>query len=73
MKKAHLQILGFKSQPRRNLLMSNKSNDYLYTISKTAIQTHQVDNLSEIEELLSLSLTCKTFPLRVMMLTDHPP
>ena len=36
-----------KSQPRRSLLMSDQSNDYLYTISNTAIQTHQVDNLSE--------------------------
>ena len=35
-----------RSQPRRSLLMSDQSNDYLYTLSNTAIQTHQVDNLS---------------------------
>ena len=36
-----------RSQPRRSLLMSYQSNDYLYTISKTAIQTHLVDNLTQ--------------------------
>ena len=36
-----------KSQPRRSLLMSDQSNDYLYTISNTAIQTHRVDNLTQ--------------------------
>ena len=35
----------WETQPRRSLLMSDQSNDYLYTLSKTAIQTHQVDNL----------------------------
>ena len=35
-----------KSQPRCSLLISNQSNDYLHNIAKTAIQTHQVDNLS---------------------------
>ena len=27
--------------------MSNQSNDYFYTISNTAIQTHQVDNFTQ--------------------------
>ena len=36
----------WETQPRRSLLMSDQSNDYLYTISNTAIQTHRVDNLS---------------------------
>ena len=36
-----------RSQPRRSLLMSDQSNDYLYTISNTAIQTHQVDNFTQ--------------------------
>ena len=36
-----------KSQLRRSLLMSDQSNDYLYTISKTAIQTHRVDILTQ--------------------------
>ena len=36
-----------KSQPRRSLLISDQLDDYLDTISNTAIQIHRVDNLSE--------------------------
>jgi len=43
---------NLKSQPRRSLLMSDNLNDYLYTISNTAVQTHQVGdftkNLAEV-------------------------
>ncbi len=38
---------NLKSQPRRSLLMSDNLSDYLYTISNTAVQTHQVDNFTK--------------------------
>ncbi len=38
---------NLKSQPRRSLLMADNLSDYLYTISNTAVQTHQADNFSE--------------------------
>ena len=48
MKKAYpANFLDLKSQPRHSLLMSDESNDYLYTLSNTDIQTYQVDNLSQ--------------------------
>ncbi|MGA1486763.1 MAG: beta-propeller domain-containing protein [bacterium] len=38
---------NLKSQPRRSLLMSDNLSDYLYTISNTAVQTHQVGDFTK--------------------------
>ena len=38
---------NLKSQLRRSLIMSDNLIDYLYTISKIAVQTHQVDSFTK--------------------------
>ena len=38
---------NLNNQPIRSLVMSDNLIDYLYTISNTAVQTHQVDDFTK--------------------------